>query len=111
MNVSAAVDAARQAVAARPDRPATAILHDAPDVRLVVFSLKPGQAVAPHTSRSSVILVILEGQGTVSGGSGGSPVKTGDVVAYEPGELHGFTAGEGPLTVLAVIAPRPGGDR
>lgn len=111
MNVGSAIDAARQAVSARPDRPATAILHDAPDIRLVVFKLDPGQAVAPHTSRSSVVLVILEGRGTVSGGSGSSPVKTGDVVTYEAGELHGFTAGEERLTVLAAIAPRPGGGR
>jgi quercetin dioxygenase-like cupin family protein len=53
--------AARQAVANRPDRPATAIVHDSPDVRLIVFRLAPGQSVAPHRSTSSVQLAVLDG--------------------------------------------------
>jgi hypothetical protein len=38
--------AAREARAASPARPATAILHDGPDARLVVFRLAPGQGRA-----------------------------------------------------------------
>ena len=100
--------AARAAVAANPLRPASAIVHDAPDARLVVFRLAPGQEVAPHTSPSTVLLTVLEGSGTLSGGDGERPCATGDVVTYEPGELHGMRATDGELLLLATIAPRPG---
>jgi quercetin dioxygenase-like cupin family protein len=109
--------AARDAVAAHPDRPATAIIHDAPDARLVVFRLAPGQAVPPHRSASTVLLTVLEGSGVLSGEGaregGRSPSErvcaAGDTIAYEPNELHGMRADGGELLLLATITPRPGG--
>jgi quercetin dioxygenase-like cupin family protein len=104
--------AARDAVAAHPNRPATAIVHDADDARLVVFRLAPGQAVAPHRSPSTVQLAVLEGTGTLTGEDDGAPSEracaAGDVVLYAPGELHGMRAGDGELLLLATITPRPG---
>jgi quercetin dioxygenase-like cupin family protein len=99
---------ARGARAAAPGRPATAVLHDAPDARLVVFRLAPGQAVPPHTSASTVLLTVLEGAGVLSGGDGERACAAGGVVAYAPGELHGMRAGDGELLLLATITPRPG---
>lgn len=105
--------AARAAISARPGRPATAILRDTPDVRLVVFRLTPGEQVAPHRSPSTVLLTVLEGTGTLSGEEGATPIETtcrpGDVVSYAPNELHGMRAGDEELLLLATIAPRPGG--
>ena len=105
--------AARQAVSKRSDRPATAIVHDSPDVRLIVFRLAPGQAVAPHRSTSSVQLSVLAGSGTLTGESDGGPIEqpcaTGDVVVYLPDELHGMRAAGEELLLLATITPRPGG--
>lgn len=100
--------AAADAKAANPSRPATAVVHDGPHTRLVVFRLAPGQAVAPHTSTSTVMLSVLGGQGVVSGADGECAVTAGDVVVYEPGELHGMRAPDEELTLLATIAPRPG---
>ena len=105
---------ARAAIAAHPDRPATAIVHDSAEARLVVFRLAPGQEVRPHRNPSTVMLTVLEGRGTLSGESGGTPVdrpcEMGDVVAYEPNELHGMRAsGSDELLLLATITPRPGG--
>jgi quercetin dioxygenase-like cupin family protein len=100
--------AARAAVAAHPDRPATAILHDSPDARLVVFRLAPGQFVAPHRSTSTVILLVLRGGGQLSGESAEQAVATGDIVVYQPNELHGMRANDEELLLLATIAPRPG---
>ena len=57
---------AREAVAAHPARPAIAVVHDAPDARLVAFRLAAGQAVPVHTSVSSVVLHVLSGSGLVS---------------------------------------------
>ncbi|HEU4643392.1 MAG TPA: cupin domain-containing protein [Gemmatimonadaceae bacterium] len=99
------------AVASREDRPASALVHDAPDARLVVFRIEPGQEVAPHTSPSTVILTIAEGSGVVLGGDGERAVRAGEVVAYEPNERHGMRALDERLVVLAVIAPRPGAAR
>ena len=106
--------AARAARSARAGRPATAILHDTPGVRLVVFRLAPGERVAPHRNPSTVLLTVLEGSGTLTGEEGALPVETacrsGDVVAYLPNELHGMRAGDEELLLLATIAPRPGGE-
>lgn len=99
---------AAQAGSAHADRPATAIVHDSADARLVVFRIDAGQAVAPHTSPSTVTLSVLEGSGTVSGAEGERAVSAGAVVVYEPNELHGMRATDGELVVLATITPRPG---
>jgi quercetin dioxygenase-like cupin family protein len=102
------VQAARTAVSAHAGRPATAILHDSPDARLVVFRLAPGQAVPPHQSVSTVTLAVLEGTGVLSGGDGERTCSAGDVVVYAPNELHGMRATDGELLLLATITPRPG---
>ena len=99
---------AARAVAASATRPATAIVHDATDARVVVFRIAPGQKVAPHTSRSTVMLSILAGSGVVSGSDGERAVHAGDLIAYEPNEMHGMHAVDEPLVLLAIIAPRPG---
>ena len=101
--------AARDARAASDARPATAIVHDTPDVRLVVFRIAPGQAVPPHTSPSTVLLTVLEGTGSLSGDGEERRCTEGDVVAFAPGELHGMRADAGAeLLLLATITPRPG---
>ena len=101
--------AARDARPSSDSRPATAIVHDVPDARLVVFRLAPGQAVPPHTSPSTVLLTVLAGTGTLSGADDERRCTAGDVVAYEPGELHGMRADAGEeLHLLATIVPRPG---
>jgi quercetin dioxygenase-like cupin family protein len=83
-------------------------MHDVPDARVVVFRIEAGQEVAPHTSTSTVLLAIVEGSGTVSGASGESTVRAGDLVTYEVGELHGMKAGSEQLVLVAIITPRPG---
>ena len=108
MKVRSTSSAAREAVSGQPNRPATALLHDSPDARVVVFRIEPGQEVAPHTSTSTVLLSVIAGDGVVSGASGECPVVPGDLVSYDIGELHGMRAGSGTLVLVAVIAPRPG---
>ncbi len=88
-----------------------AVVHDAPDARLVVFRLAAGQAVPVHTSVSSVVLHVLSGSGLVSSADGERDVRAGMVVAYEPKEPHGMRALTEELIVLAVIAPRPASRR
>ena len=102
-------DAARAAAATRPDRPATAVLYDAPDARLMVFRLAPGQVVPLHRSTSTVLLHVVEGCGVFLGPDGEHPCATGDIATFVPNEPHGMRAVEHELLLLATIAPRPGG--
>jgi quercetin dioxygenase-like cupin family protein len=103
---------ADNAISGNPDRAATAIVHDSPDARIIVFRLDAGQTVPLHSSTSSVTLSVIRGSGIISGPVGGvvkeHAVQTGNVATYEPGELHGMHADAGTLVVLATIAPRPG---
>ena len=100
--------AADEAVAASPNRPATAILHDSPDARLIVFRLAPGQAVPPHRSVSTVTLTVISGRGYVRGEGDERPLAPGETVVFEPNELHGMRAGATDFLLLATITPRPG---
>ena len=108
MNVLEGLALARHAKAANASRPATAIAHDSADARVVLFRLEPTQEVAVHTSKSSVILVVLDGSGVVVGANGEREVRAGDIVAYAPEEPHGMRAGDSQFVLAAVIAPRPG---
>ena len=100
--------AARAAVASNPSRPATALVHDSPDARLVVFRIAPGQEVPRHTSLSTVILTVLAGRGTLSGADGERECGPGEMVTYEPEEPHAMRATTEELLLLATITPRPG---
>ena len=46
--------AARGAVAPNKDKPATAVIHDSDDLRLIVFRIAPGQAVPRSMFRRDV---------------------------------------------------------
>jgi quercetin dioxygenase-like cupin family protein len=100
--------AAAEATAFSSSRPATAIVHDSPDARILVFRIAPGQAVAPHRNGSTVILTVLAGDGVVTGGDDRRLVSAGDVIVYEPNELHGMSADDTELVLFATITPRPG---
>jgi mannose-6-phosphate isomerase-like protein (cupin superfamily) len=54
------------------------------------------------------MLTVLAGRGVVSGGDDEREVSDGEVVVYEPNELHGMRALDEELVLLATIAPRPG---
>ncbi len=100
--------AARAAIAASPSRPATAVVHDSPDARLVVFRIAPGQEVPQHTSPSTVMITVLAGRGTLSGADGVRECGPGEMVTYEPDEVHAMRADSEELLLLAAITPRPG---
>ena len=93
--------------AAREARPATRILHDEPNARVVRFHLLAGQQVHPHRSASTVLLQVVSGSGTFTGEADQAVLGPGDTALYAPGELHGISAGADPLYFIAVITPRP----
>jgi quercetin dioxygenase-like cupin family protein len=60
-----------------------------PDARLVRFELEPGGRIARHPAVGEQVLVVVEGEATVSGGDGVPlDVAAGDVVRWSPGEEH-----------------------
>src|SRR5512140_3932122 len=107
MNVYHAPDLAAAAVSANAARPATALVHDSADARVVLFRIEPGQQVAEHKSSSTVLLLVISGAGIVSGAEGDRDVHAGDIISYGANEPHGMKANELPLVLAAVIAPRP----
>jgi quercetin dioxygenase-like cupin family protein len=107
MNVYHMPDLAAAAVTANASRPATALIHDSANARVVVFRIEPGQQVPVHTSASTVLLIVISGAGVVAGATGDRDVRAGDIVAYDVDEPHGMRANKEPLVIAAVIAPRP----
>jgi quercetin dioxygenase-like cupin family protein len=94
--------------AARPDRPATQLLHDESNVRVVAFHVAPGQSVPPHTSDSTVVVQVIEGSGLFRGAENEARLGPGQTAVYLPGELHSMEpVGDGCLRFLAIITPRP----
>lgn len=93
--------------APRPERPATQLLHDEPNVRVIAFHLTPGQAVPPHASASTVVVQVVEGSGVFRGEDGEQRLGVGQAAVYAPGEVHSMEAEGGPLRFLALLTPRP----
>lgn len=93
--------------AARPDRPATAILHDEANVRVIGFELQTGQKIPPHRNDSTVLVHVVEGTGAFRGADGEIWLSAGESAVYPPGEEHSITAHHGPLRFIAILTPRP----
>ncbi len=92
----------------RVERPASAVLHDEDDLRVVAFTLQPGQAVPAHSSTSTVTLHVLAGDGRFLGaGNAAATLVPGQTAVYAPGESHAIFAGPDGVRFLAFIAPRP----
>ena len=108
MNVYHTPELTASAVSANAARPATALIHDLPDARVVLFRIEPGQQVAEHKSTSTVLLTVISGAGIVSGAEGDRDVRVGDIISYAPNEAHGMKAKDHAFVLAAVIAPRPG---
>lgn len=100
--------AARQAVSATPQRAASAVLIDTPEMRIVVFRLAPGQAIEPHRTPAAVTIHVLDGSGVLSSEQEERVCGKGEMVVYSPNELHGMRATTDEFLLLACITPRPG---
>jgi quercetin dioxygenase-like cupin family protein len=93
---------------ARPDRFATRVLHDEPNLRVIAFHLLPGQAVPPHRNASTVLVQVISGRGRFLGEDAEATLAAGESAVYRPGETHSNDALDEPHVFHAVIAPRPG---
>lgn len=93
---------------ARPDRPATRVLHDEPNLRVIAFHLLPGQTVPPHKNASTVLVQVITGSGRFAGEDADATLRAGESAVYRPQETHSMEALAEPLVFHAIIAPRPG---
>lgn len=86
------------------------LLQDTDELRLLLFCLRAGQQVAPHTSECHVHMLCCSGEGSILVGEREVSVRAGTLVYCPPRERHGFTAQED-MTVLAMISPSPSSAR
>ena len=93
--------------AARADRPASALLHDEPNGRVVAFHLLPGQRIPPHHSDSTVIVQVVAGSGRFAGAESDALLSAGDCAVFAPGETHAIDAATEALHFNVFITPRP----
>ncbi len=71
--------------------------------KIVHFRIPADGEIKPHANPGRVVVTVLEGSGVFQGGEGDISVKAGDVVVYEPGEVHGFKPVNGELKLQAII--------
>jgi quercetin dioxygenase-like cupin family protein len=91
----------------RAERPASAILHDDVGIRVVSFSLRPGQVIPPHRSTATVVVLVVSGRGVFRGTDTELELAAGEGAVFAPAELHAIEAQHEPLQFLALIAPPP----
>lgn len=92
----------------RADRHATALAHDEPRCRVILFTLAPGQQVPVHSSKSTVVVTVVRGSGVfIGGGDEKATLSVGGSAVYASDEPHGMIAGVDGLSFVAVITPSP----
>lgn len=82
------------------------LLFDSPNLRVLTFNFEPGQELPVHSHDvdSEVALLILEGEGVLTGSGEDIPVKTGALQIMPVSEPHGLKALTR-LRLLVFIAP------
>lgn len=83
--------------------PQPAILHDEPELRVLVAGLEPGAGIPPHPGPRAVYHV-LEGEGEVLLGGEAHPIAAGMTIVAPAGATRGFRA----VTRLAFLGVRLG---
>lgn len=89
-----------------PKRFVSKLIFDSERMRVVLFCLKAGQELQPHSAPSEVMFYCVEGAGNAIIGNDNVPLTRGSLVDCPPQVEHGLKADKD-LTVLAIIAPRP----
>lgn len=83
--------------------PKPAIIHDAPDLRVLVAGLEPGGRIPPHPGPQAVYHA-LEGEGFVFVDGVALPFREGAIVVAPAGSTRGIEA----VTRLAFLGVRLG---
>jgi quercetin dioxygenase-like cupin family protein len=93
------------------DNPYAQPLHADRHGRILRFTLRAGQRVVEHNApHSPVNVIVLQGQGTFSGGDGQAiTAGPGTLLLFEPGENHAISTDDDDLVFLVILhgAPTP----
>lgn len=74
--------------------------------KVVLACFEPGQFIPVHSPQVDVMLLVLEGEGTMVAGDRKEKVGPGAVAFAAAGELRGVKA-DTRMVILHVVAPRP----
>jgi len=87
-------------------RLSTSIVHDSFAWRVLTFNFEAGQElpVHSHPTDSEVALLVMEGEGMLTGGAEEIPLKAGSLAVSPVSEPHGIRATTR-MRVLVIIAP------
>ncbi len=82
------------------------IVHDSPNIRLILFCFEPGQELPVHSHdvESEVVLHVVDGEGFFTGGEEDVPAKKGSTLVSQVSEPHGIRATTR-MKVLVGITP------
>lgn len=75
--------------------------------KVVLAYFEPGQFIPVHAPSANLVLVVVEGEGTVVAGSEKREVARGDIVVVPRGERRGVLA-KTRLIAVHVVSPLPG---
>jgi quercetin dioxygenase-like cupin family protein len=74
--------------------------------KVVLACFEPGQFIPVHTPKVDVMLLVLEGEGTLVAGDQKQKVGPGSVAFAAAGEARGVKA-DTRMVILHVVSPRP----
>lgn len=90
------------------NHPVTQLITQNQDSRVIVFGFEPGQSVPLHTSSSTVLMQVVEGNGRIQVGDSEQFVVAGDLAICPPNVPYSLSAAEtGRFVILTIVAPNP----
>lgn len=96
-----------------PDQVERVVVAQSEHAALVVWHLRPGQAIAPHRHpRGQDTWVVIAGEADdVLGGAEVRLIKAGDMAVAAPGEIHSArNGGAVPFVFASVVTPADAGN-
>ncbi len=90
--------------------PIRQVIHESAELRVAVVTWPPGYTNTKHEHAAIEVVTVMEGSATLTEHPVGGSIRThrlrrGAVHVIPRGELHQVEAGDGGLTLLAVVAP------
>jgi quercetin dioxygenase-like cupin family protein len=90
----------------KDDKLTREMLFDAPEMRVALMCLEPGQKLTPHKAPMRLLMYVVEGKGTFTIGEEKIEADEKTCLPCDPMVEHGFDANKGEkLVVMAVVTP------
>lgn len=76
------------------------------DARAIALRLLPGQTLGDHRVRERAWVTVVEGEVEVACGATRTVASAGELIMFDPGEVHSVTSASG-ARLLLLLAPWP----